>query len=396
MAEVKTYTISPVMEHGHGFVFRAAGQNFKMTGNVIQEFNQTTPEFNALIKANELFKINENGIEFYYDWNSKSIISSLDEKASKRLDTFFKLNEKLEVLKETKKEYALNNKKAAISSVNESIVELESKIKDLRNNKMIAHVRYVAEENTFYLGSREIIDAFASDFGLTEHLFAMGTLKYEDKLMFNIFEFAGKNFNKFMKLEFLTESVDDNVKVLTMRTENNVFVYRVNESNNIRMFKKMLADSAIDYVAEQTGADISFMVSDILEAFQIKALERQKKIDTKYEMISFLKDQKGRLAEANRAIPSIKAADILLDEEINRITNEIQTLEEEESLTRKDGFITATLNSKIEEYATGTEIKIDALDYTTSGKEDILTVFINETPVRVQKYKIDLPSSETI
>jgi viroplasmin and RNaseH domain-containing protein len=113
-------------------------------------------------------------------------------------------------------------------------------------------------------------------------------------------------------------------------------------------------------------------------------------------MISFLKDQKGRLAEANKTLPAIKAADFLLDEEINRINGEIETLESEETFTRKDGYVAATLNSKVDEYAEGTEIKVDALDYTSAGKDDILTVFVNDAPVRVQKFKVVMPSSETI
>lgn len=396
MAEVKKYTISPVMEHGHGFVFRAAGQNFKMTGNVIQEFNNITPEFNALVRANEIFTINESGIEFYYDWNSKTQITKVDESAVKNLESLLKLEEKLEVLKETRKEFALTNKELAIKEANNSIIELESKLDELKKKPLAIHFRYVAEERKFYMGAREIVDANVSEFGLTEHAFAMGAIKYQDKGLLNIFEFAGKNFDKFMRLEFLSESAEGNVKVLTMRTENNVFVYRVNESTKIAKFEKMLADVAIDYVAEQTGADISYMVEDILEAYQVKASERQNKIDMRYEMISFLKDQKGRLAEANKTIPAIKAADLLLDEEINRINGEIETLESEDNFTRKDGFVTATINSRVDEYAEGTEIKVDALDYTSAGKDDILTVFVNDAPIRVQKFRIAMPSTETV
>lgn len=396
MAEVKKYTISPVMEHGHGFVFRAAGQNFKMTGNVIQEFNASTPEFNALVKANEIFTINESGIEFYYDWNSKTQITKVDESATKNVEELLKLEEKLSFLKETKKEFALASKEQAVTEANASIADLQSKIEELKKKPLAIHFKYVAEDKKFYMGAREIVDANVSDFGLTEHAFAMGAIKYEDKFLLNVFEFAGKNFDKFMRLEFLTEATENNVKILTMRTENNVFVYRLNEGTKIASFQKMLADAAIEFVAEQTGCDISHMVEDILEAYQAKAIDRQNKIDARYEMISFLKDQKGRLAEANKTLPAIKAADFLLDEEINRINGEIETLESEETFTRKDGYVTATLNSKIDEYAEGTEIKVDALDYTSAGKDDILTVFVNDAPVRVQKFKVVMPSSETI
>ena len=396
MTEVKKHTISPVMEHGHGFVFRVAGQNFKMTGNVIQEFNEVTPEFNALIMANEYFTVNESGINFYYDWHAKTQINKIDEKAVKNLDKLIKLEEKLAVLKETRQETALSGKEKALVEIESSILEMESKIETLKKSPIAINFRYVAEENKFFMGSREIADAYVSDFGLTEHAFAMGAIKYSDKNLLNIFEYAGKNFNKFMRLEFLTESTEGPVRVLTMRTENNVFVYRVNEQTKISTFKKMPADLAIDFVAENTGADISDMFSDILEAFKVKSLQRQKKIDKRYEMVSFLKDQKGRIAEANKSLPAIKAADMLLDEEINRITNEIQTLESEESLTRGDGYVTAKLGQKLEEYAEGTEIKVDALDYTSAGKQDLLTVFINDSPVRVEKFKIELPSGETV
>lgn len=396
MAEVKKYTISPVMEHGHGYVFHAAGQNFKMTGNHIQEFVNITPEFNALVEASKTFTINENGIEFYYDWNRKSQITKVDEAAVKNLEKMFKLEEKLSFLNDTKKELSLQNKVNALPEVENEIKITEGAIQEFKNSPLAIHFKYVAEDNKFFMGSREIADAFVSDFGLTEHAFAMAAIKYEDKNLLNLFEYAAKNFNKFVRLEFLTESIDENVKVLTMRSENNIFVYRINEATKISTFKKMHADLVVDYVAEQTGVDVSFMVEDILEHFKSKTANRQGQIDMRYEMISFLKDQKGRLAEANKTIPSIKAADLLIDEEINKISTEIQGLEEEENLTRNDGFITAFLNTKIEEYATGTEIKVDALDYTSAGKEDILTVFIQDNPVRVEKFRIEMPSTETV
>lgn len=396
MADIKKYTISPIMEHGHGYVFHAAGQNFKMTGNHIQEFVNTTPEFNALVIAGKTFTINENGIEFYYDWNRKSQITKVDESACTNLEKMFKLEEKLSFLNETKKATALSNKTSALPKIESEIKLTESQLQETKNSPIAIHFKYVAESNKFYMGSREIADAFVSDFGLTEHAFAMAAIKYEDKTLLNLFEYAAKNFKSFMRLEFLTESVDGTIKVVTMRSENNLFVYRMNEATNIATFKKMHADLVVDYVAEQTGADISFMVTDILEQFKVKTASRQNQIDMRFEMISFLKDQKGRLAEANKTIPAIKAADLLIDEEINKINGEIQSLEEEENLTRNDGFVTAFLSSQIEEHATGTEIKVDALDYTSAGKDDILTVFVQDTPVRVEKFKIEMPSTETV
>ena len=114
------------------------------------------------------------------------------------------------------------------------------------------------------------------------------------------------------------------------------------------------------------------------------------------EMIFFLKDQKGRLAEANRNLTDIKAADNLLDSEIKRISEEITELENEDLLTTADGYIDATLSREVDGVAADTELKVDALEYTSAGKNDILTVFLNDEPFRVEKHSINIPSKEGI
>ena len=42
----------------------------------------------------------------------------------------------------------------------------------------------------------------------------------------------------------------------------------------------------------------------------------------------------------------------------------------------------------------GTEIMVDAVEYTQAGKDDILTVFKDEEPIRLEKRLVELPSSE--
>ena len=41
-------------------------------------------------------------------------------------------------------------------------------------------------------------------------------------------------------------------------------------------------------------------------------------------------------------------------------------------------------------------MRVDALEYTNAGKNDILTVFINDEPARIEKFKIALDSNEAI
>ena len=44
--------------------------------------------------------------------------------------------------------------------------------------------------------------------------------------------------------------------------------------------------------------------------------------------------------------------------------------------------------------AKGTEIMVDAVEFTQAGKDDLLTVFRDDKPVRIEKRTIEIPSSE--
>lgn len=396
MAELKKSMISPVVQEGTSFVFNVGGQNFKMTGNVIEQVNNTSSEFQALVAATDLFTVNESGIEFYYDWNAKTRVTKIDESAVSNFNKLVNLEEKLNFLNESRREFALAKKEVAAVQAEKEIAIVESQIAEVKRSSIAIHYRYVNETKKFFMGSRELVDANETTTSVTEHSFAMGAIKYEDKQLLNVFEFAAKNFNNYMILDFVTEAVDNGIKIYTMRADNHVYVYRMNEGTKIAKFERMLADAAIDYVAEETGLDITFMVQDLLESAKVQSRLREKELNLRYEMISFLHDQRGRLAEANKNIPAIKAADVLLSSEIERISEEINGIHEEENLTRKDGYVNGTLNSTVESYEEGTELKVDAMDYTTSSSSDLLTVFIGDNPIKVEKYRINLPSEETI
>ena len=389
MAKLNKNIISPVAKHNHGFVFHAAGQDFKMTGNVVEAFKGSTNEFKTLTSALDLFTINENGIKFYYDVNSKSKVSKVDESAIANFDTMVSLNEKLEFLKESKKSLKLNNSLVAVKEAKKEISILESELNSIKKGPLAIHFEYRASDNKFYSNNSEILSE-----SITNHMFASGHIRYEDKYLFETFELASKFFESYKVLEFITESIDGDIKVLTMRADNNIFVCRINESTKLVKFQKMLADAAIEYVAEQTGADVAFMVEDILESFQQRRADRNQKVQTMHEMIAFLKDQKGRLDEADTNIPEIKAADKLLNSEIARIQEEINTLQSESLLGRSDGYVTGMLKTGSEGLPGGSEVKVDALEYTSAAKDDILTVFSGEEPVRIEKFKIELPSEE--
>jgi len=394
MANLNKGIVSPVIESKNGFMFHAGGQNFRMTGSHIEKISNVPSDFLSLVKANEMFNIDNTGISFYYDYNNKKTITKVEESALKNFTTLVDLNKKIDFLNESAKSYRLSGKTLAATEVENELAVLESSKLNLLTNSIVVKLSYNVLENKFYAGNVEL--AYSSSLPIAESLLAAAYIRYEDKALINLFEFASKNYNKYHILEFISESKEGDVKVLAMRAEKNVFVYRVNESTKIEKFCKLLADDAIEYVAESTGADITPMVEDILESYKERRAAKMEKIQLMYEMIAFLKDQKGRLSEANRTLPDIKAADQLLNSEIARISEELSNLQNEDLLTKDDGYVTAEITVESSELPIGSKVKVDALEFTSKGKSDILTVFLNEEPIRVEKNKLQISSEDSI
>ena len=304
------------------------------------------------------------------------------------------LNEKIDFLKQNSKSYRVACKANAVSKVETELAVLESEKALALTSPIAIKFSYKVSENKFYAGNVEL--AFSTSLPLVESLLAAAYVRYEDKALINLFELAAKNYNHYNILEFISESRDGDVRVLAMRAESNVFVYRINESTKIEKFSKLLADAAIEYVAENTGADITPMVEDILESYKERRAAKMQNIQLMYEMIAFLKDQKGRLAEANRNLPDIKAADYLLNSEIARISEELNDLQNEDLLTRDDGYVNAEVIAEEGDITTGTKVKVDALEFTGKGKSDILTVFVNDQPARIEKNKLQISAEDSI
>ena len=394
MAKLNKGIVSPVIESKQGFVFHASGQNFKMTGSHIEEITSVSEDFNALVKANEMFNITNEGISFYYDYNNKKTISKIEESSLANFDELVGLNKKIDFLNENIKSYKVSGKTLAVTEVENELKVLESARLNVLSNSVVVKIAYNVSENKFYAGNIEL--AFSPSIRLAESMLAAAYIRYEDKALINLFEFASKNFKHYNILEFVSESKDGDIKVLAMRADNNMFVYRFNESTKIAKFSKLLADAAIEYVAENTGADITPMVEDILESYKERRATKNSKIQLMHEMIAFLKDQKGRLSEANRNLPDIKAADQLLNSEITRISEELTDAQNEDILTKDDGYVDAETTVESEDIPKGTKVKVDALEWTGQGKSDILTVFIDDNPMRVEKSKLQISSADSI
>jgi prefoldin subunit 5 len=396
MANLKNNkVISPIVESGQGHIFHVNGANFKVTGSHIELVEGTNDVFNTLVTANNLFTINENGISFYYDYNNKKAISKIEEGSIEAFDKMNDLNEKVAFLNESIKNLKSANKKGeALEIATKELDATQTELNETKKSAIALQFTYIKESNTFFAGKMEI--TLGSEEKLSERFFNIGYIKYQDKAIVEAFQTAATNFDTYKVLDFVEESTKDQVTVISMKAENNAFVYRRNEDTKITQFKKLLADAAVEYVAEQTGADVTELYAEVLESLVERRTAKNEKINLYNEMLSFLHDQVGRLAEADRNLTDIKAADHLLKSEIKRISEELDGVQNEDLLNIEDGYVGAQLKVESDGMTVGTAMKVDALEYTNAGKNDILTVFIKDEPARIEKFKIALDSEDAI
>lgn len=385
---------SPILEQGQGFLFHAAGANFKITGNHIEKVDENNDLFNSLVAANKSFEITNEGISFLYDYNRKQILNKVEEGAVEAFDTLSELNETASFLEGKAKELKLAGKKGdALAEVTKELDATQAKIEEAKSSPIAINFRYNKESGKFFAGNIEV--TMGSEERLSERYFNIGYIKYQDKAVLEMFQLASENFDTFKVLDFLTESKSGQVTVLAMRAENRVYTYRVNEDTKLDKFQQLLADAAVEYVATETGADITEQFSDLLEAAASISRVKDDKINLYKEMLSFLFDQRGRLAEADRTLPDIKAADNLIETEIKKIQSDLKVLEEEQ-LGIEDGYVNASLKGEVDGLPEDAEVKVDAVEFNQAGKNDILTVFVENRPFRVEKYKINISQEDNV
>ena len=383
----------------------------------------------------------------------------------------------------------------------------------------ISRIKFNRETEKFFVNNSEVLAE-----SLTNHLLASGIVNYSNKAKIQLFEYAAKNINNFVHLDFAQKIEEGNIKCYVMRLNEDFYIYRMNEANKIYKFGKLDANAAFDYVKEQTGYEIADMTQELLEGARKEAADKLEKISVLEQMIAFLKDQRGIIAEADKSIEEVKAADTLINSEIKRLEEEIENIknnvevveetevapadeakeetaveeadeetaieeageeageeaedleadlkdttvedekeegdqempedegeegakevtedddteviendaediereememgepeeaeedediesdmtgeaeetnEEEAVVDRQDGFVPATLKYEVGEFAEGTEIRVDAEDYTTSGQDESVTVFVkdSEKPIKINKRDILLADGETV
>jgi hypothetical protein len=181
---------------------------------------------------------------------------------------------------------------------------------------------YSISENAFYMGNAQVLDE-----GFVNYIMAAGVIRYDEKPVAEAFVNAAKNIDKFVDLDFVKTIKENNNLINVMRMGDNLFVSRINETAKLyNFFQAKNANELVDYVNEKTNTDISTFVADLLEGDAVARLSTLSKIEKIEEMISFLKDQRNLLADADRAITEIKSADALIEGEIEKFTNDIKEL----------------------------------------------------------------------
>ena len=185
----------------------------------------------------------------------------------------------------------------------------------------INRIRFVRESNNFFVNNSEVLAE-----SLTNHLLASGIVNYTNKAKIQLFEYAAQNINNFVSLDFAQKIEEGQVKCYVMKLNEEFYVYRMNEANKIYKFGKLDANAAFDYVKEQTGYEITDMTQELLEGARKQAAEKLEKINLLEQMIAFLKDQRGIIAEADKSIQEIKEADTLINGEIKRLEEEVEAI----------------------------------------------------------------------
>jgi len=170
---------------------------------------------------------------------------------------------------------------------------------------------YNLSESTFAVGDT-VIENF------TKHVLSSGLVRYENKGTAELFESLPVMLENFVQLDFAaTFEGKDNI-VNVFKIEEKVYVSRFNTANRIsKFFEATNANAAVDFVNEQTGLSAATFLSELVTGQAQEIAQNEATINSFKDMISFLKDQRGLLAEADKSVSEIKAADALINEEIS-------------------------------------------------------------------------------
>lgn len=180
---------------------------------------------------------------------------------------------------------------------------------------------YNLEKNTFSNNDSIIENSFSN------HVLTSGAVRYNDANKAELFESLPAMLENFVNLDFAATFEGNSNIVNVFKLEENVFVARLNTENRIsNFFKADNANQVVEYVNEKTGQSALSFLSELVEGQAAELAKVEENISKYQSMIAFLKDQRGLLAEADKSVEEIKAADNLISSEISVWENKIAEL----------------------------------------------------------------------
>ena len=180
---------------------------------------------------------------------------------------------------------------------------------------------YSLQESNF-LHNNSIIEGST----FSNHILNAGLIKYGEQQKAQLFESLPTMLENFVNLDFAASFEGNNITVDAFILNEEVFIARYNRTNSIGKFFKATANEALEYIKSETSENASQFLSELLEGEEAVIAKREEKISTYQSMIAFLKDQRGILAEADKTIEEIKAADMLINSEIEIWENKISEI----------------------------------------------------------------------
>lgn len=183
---------------------------------------------------------------------------------------------------------------------------------------------YNLTEGVFQHNNSEIIGNSFSN-----HVMAAGHIRYGEKPIAELFESIPTLLENFVTLDFAATFEGNGVTVNLFKLNEEVYVARFNHSNKIaKFFKAKSANEAAEYVTKETGESALSFLKEMVEGESAELAIKEEKLQTYESMISFLKDQKGLLAGADRNDEAIKEAESLINGEIKSWEDKIAQLDE--------------------------------------------------------------------
>ena len=188
-----------------------------------------------------------------------------------------------------------------------------------------AKFTYNIQENKFFWGETEVLLSEEQTF--SKHVMAAGAVRYEHAPLAELFESLPSLIENYIVLDFAAGFEGNNITVDLFKVDEKVYVSRYN--NDTKLSKFFVAENgneAVEYVKDQTGESALDFLKEMVEGELAKEAEIADEVKQYESMITFLKDQRNLLADADKSVEEIKEADTLINQEIKTWEDKIAEL----------------------------------------------------------------------